>query len=60
MKVIDVSKYWGQIQTISKRAVIKSTLEKLSEHLEGDEKATGLLKELRALCLGEISERVTL
>ena len=53
MKVIDVSKYWGQIQRISKRAVIESTLDKLSEHLEGNEKATGLLKELRVLCLGK-------
>ena len=53
MKVIDVSKYWGQIQTISKKAVIKNTLEKLSEHLEGDEKATRLLKELRVLCIGK-------
>ena len=53
MRIIDVSKHWGHIQRISRLALIKSLLEELKAHLEGDEKALGILGELKALCFNK-------
>ena len=53
MRIIDVSKHWGHIQRISRLALIKNRLEELRAHLEGNEKALGILGELKALCFGK-------
>ena len=53
MRIIDVSKHWGHRQRISRLALIKSLLEELKAHLEGDEKALGILGELKALCFNQ-------
>ena len=53
MNLIDVSKYLKHMQRISRLALVKSHLEELRAHLEGDEKALEILGELKALCFNK-------